>query len=205
MSGPFRDDELAGLDAAPQTLDIAGRRVRIPAPADTLNYLSRHFQRHLFEASSSRPLPLKWIADILSLVERHAPEPGWTDRLRRDKALLQRLQVFYGLTPLPERLVGIVPVRPAAPPAGLNLYPGGWPRQDRRALQNVGLPRFLLLTLAAPSSWWLRLHYGISQRSCWWYGAVVHPVYVLRLIARGLVRRMLRGTGSLLRGVSGRV
>jgi hypothetical protein len=204
MRGPFRDDELAGLDAAPQTLDIGGRGVRLPAPADTLNYLSRHFQRHLFEASSNRPLPLKWIADILSLVERHAPEPGWTDHLRRDPALMQRLDVFYSLTPLPERLVGIIPVEPAAPPAGLNRYPGGWPRQNRRALPNVGLPRFLLLTLTAPSSWWLRLHYGIGQRSCWWYGAAIHPFFVLRLASRGLIRRILRRLQRLLQGTRGR-
>jgi hypothetical protein len=204
MSGPFRDAELAGLDAAPQTLEIGGRRVRLPAPADTLNYLSRHFQRHLFEASSNRPLPLKWVADILSLVERHAPEPGWTDHLRRDPALMQRLEVFYSLTPHPQRLDGIIPVRGAAPPAGLNRYPGGWPREHYRPHPQERRLRFVMRTFAAPSPWWLRLHYGISQQSCWCYGAVVHPLFVLRLASRGLIRRILRGLRRLPQGARGR-
>jgi hypothetical protein len=192
LTGPSRDHELAGLDAAPQSLDIDGRRVLIPAPGDTLDYLSRHFQRHLFEASTSRPLPLKWVADILSLVERHALDPGWADRLRGDRILMRRLEVFYGFTPVPKELAGIIPVGPAAPPSGVNRYPGGWPRQNRRSPPHVGPVKFLLSSLARPSSWWLRLHYGIGERSCWWYAAVIHPLFVLRLASRGLLRRILR-------------
>jgi hypothetical protein len=194
LSGPFRDDELAGLGAAPQSLVVSGRELRMPAPAEALGYLSRHFQRHLFEASANRPLPLKWVADIISLVERHAAEPGWSERLRDDRILMQRLEVFYSLTPLPQELARIIPIRPSAPPSGVNRYPGGWPRQHRRSVPHVGPIRFLLSSLAPPSSWWLRLHYGISQRSCWWHAAVIHPAFVLRLASRGLLRRILRRT-----------
>jgi len=155
----MRDIELAGLDAAPQSLDIDGRRVLIPAPGETLDYLSRHFQRHLFEASTSRPLPLKWVADILSLVERHAPDPGWADRLRGDRILMRRLEVFYGFTPVPKEMAGIIPVRPGAPPqASIAIRAAGPVRtatrfrmSDREVPAVFTGPAFLMV--AAPSLW----------------------------------------------------
>lgn len=203
LYGPMRDAELAGLYAAPQSLEISGRQVLVPAPAAAFDYLLRHFQRHLFEASSGRPLPLKWVADILSIVERHAAEPAWSERLRHDKPLRERLQVLYSLTPLPAHLAQLFQVHADPPPAGVNRYPGGWPRDTYRRRSQEGLLHFILQTWAVPSAWWLRLHYGISQRACWWYGAVVHPLFVLGLMARGLARRLRRGAWQLLRSAPG--
>src|SRR5574340_486961 len=197
--GPIRDAELAGLDRADHAVSIDGRLVHVPSPGDTLSYLSRHFARHLFEASTSRPLPLKWVADILALVERHAAQPGWADRLRTDAALMERLRVFYSLTPVPEELSGIIPLRAEAPPAGLNVYPGGWPRERYGAAAGEGFVRYVLSTFSAPSPWWLRLHYGIRELSCRWYAALLHPLYVLQLIARGLIRRAWHGARHVLR------
>jgi hypothetical protein len=204
LYGPMRDGDLAGLNAAPHPIEISGRQVLVPAPAAMLDYLQRHFRRHLFEASSSSPLPLKWVADILSLVERHAAEPAWSQRLRHDRPLRERLQIFYSLTPLPAHLAHLIPVSAAPPPAGLNRYPGGWPRSIHRPGPQEGLLHFVRETWAVPSAWWLRLHYGISQRACWWYGAVVHPLFVLGLMARGQARRLRRGAWQLLRRASHR-
>lgn len=174
----LRDNEFSGFDSPPQALQIEGGRVLIPAPMDHLAYLSRHFTRHLFEARTDKPLQLKWIADTLSLVERHAENMDWS----RHTKLLQRLDVFYSLTPLPESLRSAIPIAQSPIPAGVDQYPQGWPQEKFEHSRQVGLGNFIAQTFRSPSEWWLRLFYGIRPGSRFWYGQVVHRARVLGLL-----------------------
>jgi hypothetical protein len=182
----LHDEEFAGLDLPPQAIQIEGNTVFIPAPLDSLNYLSRHFTRHLFEARTEKPLQLKWIADIISLVECHAETIDWSHQAK----LIQRLDVFYSLTPLPEKFMDVIPVRPGRAPAGVNQYPQGWPQEKFERSQQVGLGRFIAQTFRSPSEWWLRLYYGIRPGSRVWYGQVVQRARVLRLLFGLLIRKV---------------
>lgn len=178
------DDEFAGFASPPQAIQVEGSTVLIPAPMDNLDYLTRHFVRHLFEARTDKPLPLKWVSDILSLAERHAKSIDWS----RHTQLLQRLDVFYSLTPLPETLRGIIPIEPGQPPAGVDRYPQGWPQEKFERSRWVGLGNFITQTFRSPSEWWLRLYYGIRPGATGWYGQVVHRVRILGRLARLLAR-----------------
>jgi len=179
-----RDDEFAGFTSPPQRIQVEGGTVLIPAPMDNLDYLTRHFTRHLFEARTDKPLQLKWIADILSLVEQHAESIDWSQY----KKLLQRLDVFYSLTPLPEPLHGVIPLAQNPTPAGVNQYQQGWPQEKFERSRKVGLGNFVVQTFRSPSEWWLRLYYGIRPGSTGWYGQVVHRVRLLGLMIRRLAR-----------------
>ncbi|MBI5296535.1 MAG: nucleotidyltransferase family protein [Chloroflexi bacterium] len=182
-----RDDEFAGFDSPPQAIQIEGGMVLIPAPMDTLAYLSRHFTRHLFEARTDKPLKLKWSADLLSLVECRTLSIDWSQQTK----LLQRLDVFYSLTPLPESLRSAIPIARSPIPAGVNQYPQGWPQEKFERSRQVGLGRFVAQTFRPPSEWWLRLYYGIRRGSRAWYGQVAHRARVLRLLLGLPIRKII--------------
>lgn len=181
------DDEFAGFDSPPQAIQIEGGTVIVPVPMDNLAYLSRHFTRHLFEARADKPLKLKWSADILSLVECRALSIDWSQQAQ----LLQRLDVFYSLTPLPESLRSAIPIARSPIPAGVNQYPQGWPQEKFERSRQVGLGRFIAQTFRPPSEWWLRLYYGIRPGSRAWYGQVAHRARVLRLLLGLPIRKII--------------
>lgn len=146
------DDEFTGFDAPPCPLLIEKSSVYMPDYPDNLTYLSKHFTRHLFSATADKPLPLKWMADIVSLVERHAQRLDWEQLHRRAPLFMNHLVVFYSLTPMPEHLQKIIPVQPGLPPRGLNQYPQGWPAQSFFRKQ-VSFWRYLWHTFTPPSDW----------------------------------------------------
>jgi hypothetical protein len=183
------DNEFTGFDSLPHSLAIGEGLVYAPDPMDTLRYLFRHFARHHFAATASKPLQLKWVADIISLVERHAETMDWAYLRRHDPSILNCLEVFYSLTPLPERHVNSIPVRQSLPPAGINQYPKGWPQQNFSQWKRVGFLRFAWQTLTPPSNWWLRLCYGIGERSVFWYGQVIHRLQIFRIAFRVIRKR----------------
>jgi len=193
------DDEFMGFDAQPQPVKIGESIVHVPDPIDTLHYLFRHLTRHLFVATASNPLPLKWIADVISLVEHHAETMDWVALRKQDPALLKRLEVLYSLTPLPEHLVNIIPIRQIAPPEGVGQYPQGWPQQVYPEWKKVGFlyymrrtlasPTYIRHTLSTPSKWWLRLYYGLDDDSTFWHGQVIYRLQVLQMIPWKLLHR----------------
>jgi len=184
------DDELTGFEDLPQELTINGCVVYTPSPMDTLRYVERHMVRHLFEARADKPLPLKWSADIVSLVECHAEEIDWPELQRNNPAFLNRLGVIYSLTPLPEKCDGVIPVKKSEPPAGWNQYPAGWPQQAFPNWKRVGFWRFIRLTFQSPSEWWLRLYYGIDEKMVFWSGQVAYRLRVFWLMVWGVLRRV---------------
>lgn len=185
-----RDDEFKGLNEPQQELVIKDCTVYIPSIMDVLHYLMRHMIRHLFPAHPGKPLPLKWCADILSLVEQHAKVIDWVKIRQTQPAFLNRLALLYSFTPLPAKYEEIIPIKKINPPTGVNQYLHGWPCQafSRR---RVSLWQFTRLTFQAPSAWWLYLYYGIEEREIFWYGQVVHRLQILRLLVWAILRRKL--------------
>ena len=189
------DDEFTGFNAPPHSTAMGEVMISVPDPMDTLRYLIRHFTRHLFVSTHANPMPLKWIADVVSLVERRAETIDWA----QEPALLNRLEVIYSLTPLPERLASIIPVRQIEPPDGVGQYPQGWPQQVYPEWKRMGFlyylrrtaasPTYIRHTFSAPSNWWLRLYYGINADSVFWYGQVVYRLQVLKMIPWKLLHR----------------
>ena len=192
----LRDDEVADFRQPPQTLTVNGCTVYAPSPMDNLHYLMRHMVRHLFLAHEGKPLPLKWTADIISLVEYHVNEIDWSDIQRKDPAFLRRLSMLYSLSPLPTKYESVIPIKEIAPPGGVNQYPNGWPQQAISQWKKVGFWRFLQRTFQIPSAWWLRLFYGIDERSVFWYGQVAYRLRLLRLMLGGILRRNVFNEGK---------
>jgi len=184
------DNELTGFDEPPQVLMINDCPVYTPSPMDTLRYVERHMVRHLFESRTDKPLPLKWSADIISMVEYHAEEIDWVEIQRDKTAFLNRLAVLYSLTPLPEKYKNVIPVNMNEPPTGVNQYPAGWPQQAFHNWKQVGSWRFIWFTFKPPSAWWLRLYYGTNEGSEFWYGQVVYRLRVLRVMLWGVLRHI---------------
>jgi len=176
-----RDDEFIGFDSPPEAVRLDEGTFPAPPPLETLLYLSRHLGRHLFETTAERPLQLKWTADIISLVERHAASLDWESLRQTHPELLTRLELFYSLTPIPPTLSGVLPIRRISPPADCNQYSSGWPHHKISQWKRFGFWRFLRQTFSPPSVWWLRLTYGIEERPAFWYGRVVYPLQVIRL------------------------
>lgn len=184
------DNEFKGFDAPPHALVIDDSTVYVPASMDILCYLSRHLTRHLFAATAAKPLPLKWSADIISIVERSTESIDWAYLKQFHPDILKRLEVFYSLTPMPESLAKIIPIRQIPPPDGLNQYPTGWPGQAFSQWRRVGFSRLLRQTFAQPPNWWLRLYYGIGERSVLWYGQVIYRLQILRRMFQVLMQKI---------------
>jgi len=176
------DDEFIGFDSAPAPVSLDEGIFYAPTPLETLLYLSRHLARHMLDVTAEHPLQLKWVADILGLVERHAEEIDWAWLKRSHPDIIHRLEIFYSLTPLPERYANIIPIRKIPPLEDFNQYPKGWPQNKISHWKRVGFWRFLWHTFTPPSNWWLCLYYGIEERSAFWYGRVIYRMQVLALM-----------------------
>ena len=191
LSGePSVDNEFKGFGAPPNTLLIDGQTIYVPPLMDTLRYLTRHLSKHLFGATDTKPLQLKWVADLISLLERHVDSIDWVYLQQNHPDILKRLEVFYSLTPLPERFADIMPVRQIPPPQGLNRYPQGWPKQAFSQSKQTGFLRFLAKTFSRPSAWWLCLYYGIDAQSVFWYGQVIYRLQIQRRMLRVLFNKL---------------
>ncbi|MBI4761436.1 MAG: nucleotidyltransferase domain-containing protein [Chloroflexota bacterium] len=181
-------EEFKNLDAA-HPLASVGNAIYISTPLNTLRYLSRHLRRHLFAATEAKPLPLKWMADMVSLVEQNAEILDWASLQRFDSVLLNQLEVFYNLTPLPAHLKVVIPLRQSSSPQGVNQYPCGWPQHSFSDWRHVGVFEFLRRTFSSPSEWWLRLYYGIGGGKMVWYGRIIYPLQIIKRILLILLQR----------------
>ncbi|MBI1795075.1 MAG: nucleotidyltransferase family protein [Chloroflexi bacterium] len=188
--GNSPDPEFNGFHAPPQILIINKNIVYTSTFMETLHYLSRHLEKHLFIGNSNKPAQLKWTADIISLVEYHAEEIDWTHLQQQHPDILNRLDVLYNLTPLPEHLKKIIPLRPVTNLSGLNQYPPGWPHQSIQQWKQVGFLRFIWQVFIPPADWWLRLNYGINERSLFWYRHIVYRMQICKAIFQALIHKV---------------
>lgn len=185
------DDEFSDFHSEPHVVKVGNGVIYVPAPLDTLNYLFKHLLRHMFVSTDESPLPLRWIADVVSLVEYHAESINWKAVFEQDPALKHRLEIIYSLTPFPEHLAKFIPIEKILVPKGVNRYPQGWPQQVypewKRAgmwvyfTKTLGSPKYIRDTLSAPSEWWLRLQYGVRREPTFWCGQIRYRIQVLRM------------------------
>jgi hypothetical protein len=186
--GNIADIEFADLHEKPQKISINGVSILAPGVNDMLLFLSKHFAKHLFTGSPHDPAQLKWVADIISLVERHASEIDWGSLQQDHPDLIGRLELFYSLTPIPVHLANMIPVQRVYMPAALGQYPPGWPHQKISEWKHVGLPKFLYLAFFfSPAEWWTRLYYGISTGNIFWHRHLIYRKDVFKAASRTLL------------------
>ncbi len=178
--GNIADLEFADFHEAPVNIKINKSTVLTPGHMDTLLFLSRHFAKHLFAGNPAEPAQLKWVADIISLVEHHAKEIDWTALKINHPEVFQRIELFYSLTPMPKHLVKLIPVQQCAVPNALGQYPPGWPHQKIRELKRVGFISFFYKMLFPPAEWWTRLYYGIRTKNIFWHQHFVYRKDILK-------------------------
>ncbi|MDW8276542.1 MAG: nucleotidyltransferase family protein [Anaerolineales bacterium] len=189
-SEPSPDDEFRDLHEAPQQIRILNRQVLTSSPLDTLLYLMRHLVIHLFLARTNRPIALKWIADIISLIEAQVDAVDWSALDRRDPLFRRRLAVLYSLTPACEKVRARLHLESPAPMGKLGTYPEGWPQWPFPNWREVGFWRYVWMTFAPAPEWWLRLGYGIDKGSTMWHAHVVYRAHLLRRMGWALARRL---------------
>ena len=187
-----QDDEFECFNKLSHSISIENKMVRVPDAMDTLEFLYRHFRRHLLLATVEKPIQLKWMADIVTVVEHHSTEMDWQTVKENNPALVRYLEFFYSLSPLPENLRDSIPVRQMPVPLGFSKYPQGWPQYKLRDWKQYGLFRFVWLTFARPPDWWLSLYYGIDEQYYFLYGQVIYRLQVLSMIFWTLAGRFFK-------------
>jgi len=187
-----QDDEFECINHPAHTISIAGSQVYVPDAMDMLEYLYRHFKRHLFLATIEQPIQLKWVADMVSIIEHHCSDMDWQAVKDHNPALIRYLEIFYSLSPMPEHLRDSIPIRQIPIPSGVSQYNQGWPQYKLMSWKWYGPFRFLQLTFAHPSDWWLSLYYGIDKEYFFLYGRVIYRLQVLSMMFWAVVSRLLK-------------
>lgn len=191
---PFRNtpfDEFVRLDGQPVQITIDRQTIYAPAVMDNFYYLWAHLLKHLLIRPPARKvLQLKWVADIINVVEQSVDEIDWAYLYRARPDIMRRLEILYSLTPAPERVQKVMSIKQISPLEGANQYPQGWPSiyvpQKKEELWH-----WLRQTFTAPSTWWLRLYYGIPERSVTLYGQVIYRVQILSMMIWKLIKKLV--------------
>ncbi|MEA3351187.1 MAG: nucleotidyltransferase family protein [Chloroflexota bacterium] len=150
-------------------------------PAYTLSHadLLAHTYSHMVGAPF-QSFRLIWIADMVSLVERFGDELDWDQLPLR---VYNALATINWLTPfrLPrsERVYLTAPTLPYQKAAQLR----GWPFNVTPA-QNESEYASNIPKAFRPSSWWLRLYYGLEPDHPLVWACVQHPFRLLWWVAR---------------------
>ncbi len=178
--------ELDDLVVSPLAFALEGQT------AYTLPYeeMLWHLCQHLMLIA--QPFRLIWLADIVGLAERFAPEIDWGRVERQYPLVLSTLSLFHFMTPLSERLRRTAPLKIGRAPQGIGLEFQGWPRtsirQQRAAGKGYGR---ILADTFFPAEWWLRLYYGLgSARPLFWSRWLRHPLHILSWVRRLLLERL---------------
>ncbi len=170
--------EQSGMIAATITAHTLGYE-------DTLQHLCRHLASHVNVWDFCR---LIWVADVVSLAERFAPEIDWERVRRQCPQVLDMLSLFHFMTPLSDELLSQSGVKIGRAPEGIGIEYQGWPRPSAERRQGW---RRVLHDTFLPSEWWLRLRYKLgSARPLFWSRWVRHPLYVLGHVARAVLERL---------------
>lgn len=151
-----------------------------------------HLCQHL--TLIGQPFRLIWLADIVGMAERFAPEIDWRRVERNYPQVLSALSLFHFITPLSEQLRRAAGLKIGPVPAGIGQEFRGWPTRSIRQLRapGKGYGRILRDTFW-PAEWWLRLYYGLgSARPLFWHRWLVHPLRVLGWVRQLMAQRLGR-------------
>ncbi len=180
-------DQGAGMTAAPRPLALAGQTAHTLSCEDMLGHLCQHLASHVNAWESGR---LIWMADVVSLAERFAPEIDWELVRRQSPFVLDTLSLLHCSTPLSEQLLSRAGVRVGPAPQGIGVIYQGWPQAVDWRARGVG---GVLNDTFFPSEWWLRLRYMLGSARPLrfaWHRWLRHPLYILGHVARALLERL---------------
>ena len=166
-------DELVG---APLVAFALGELTAYTLPHEEMLW---HLCQHL--TIIGQPFRLIWLADIVGLAERFAPEIDWRRVQRNYPDVLSALSLFHYITPLSAQLRQVAALKNGPVPAGIGQEFQGWPARSIRQQRTRGKSYGRILgDTFWPAEWWLRLYYGLgSFRPLFWYRWLIHPLRVL--------------------------
>ena len=137
--------------------------------------------RHLFHHMSepAERLKLVWCVDIVFYASHHEQEIDWPALKKNYPQVINALRLVDYIIPLPKNLRPHVPLNHNPMPAGtgVSILPLSTILQEP-VKQKVK-------DLFFPSSWWLRLYYGVSpDKSLIFTRLISHPLQVLHWVFR---------------------
>ncbi len=150
--------------------------------AETLGHelMLWHIYCHSFAYPSiTQLIRLIWVADFVSLVEKHVEEIDWDMVKSSYPQVWHVLPVFHSLTPWSERVIERLEIEIEPPPKGIGISFQGWPNSSLAEQRQKGIVRFLRDTFW-PSEWWTWLYYGVNHRNVkwWWIRFLRHPLHI---------------------------
>jgi hypothetical protein len=183
-----RSPDFDSLWSTKTYFDLDGREAYTLAPVEMLWHIYRHsFGFPLI----SEPMRLIWVADFVSLVEKCLEQIDWADLRRRYPQLWNILPLFHSMTPWSERVQERLQLALEPVPQGAGENFQGWPTASLATQRaNKGWLSMLRDTFW-PSSWWMRLYYGLDGRGStwWWHRVVRHPLHILGWVGRWIQDR----------------
>ncbi|NOY99819.1 MAG: nucleotidyltransferase family protein [Chloroflexi bacterium] len=165
----------------------------IPATALSYENMLAHSYHHMTDASV-QSFRLIWIADMISLVESHGKELDWSKlppHIYNALNVINWLTPFNGIAKKERKTLSIAPNLPFENSNQLC----GWPfsvipsQSETEHLQNA--PQAF-----RPSTWWLRLYFGLSPNQILLWKRVLYPLHlfwgILRIRGKRHVVRQIR-------------
>ena len=139
----------------------------------------RHLYHHMSEPASR--LKLIWCADIMFYASHFEPEIDWPSLTRNYPKVINALRLVDYIIPVPNNLRAHVPRNQGPVPSGTgkNILPLSTILKEpvRQEIRD----------LLFPSSWWLKLYYGISpDKNLFFTRLVRHPLQILSWVTRRL-------------------
>ena len=137
----------------------------------------RHLFHHMSEPAAK--LKLVWCVDIMFYASHFENQINWPELERDYPEVTNALRLVDYLIPVPKNLRQHVPLnhRPVPDGAGLSILPLSTILR-KPVKQEIN-------DLFFPSSWWLRLYYGVSPDSSLVFTRLIrHPLQILKWITR---------------------
>lgn len=165
--------------------DLEGESVQFNVngvPARTLGHedMLWHIYRHSFALPLiEKPIRLIWVADFVSLVEKHIESIDWLNVKREYPKVWHVLPVFHFLTPWSDKVIKSLELEITRPPQGIGQSFQGWPHSSLAQQRQKGVWRLLADTFW-PSEWWTQLYYGTNRQSVAWWRTRLwgHPLHI---------------------------
>jgi hypothetical protein len=186
--------KLEDLHCTPLQFQLSeGMQADTLSPADMLFHLCRHsfFDNHALE-----PLCMIWVADILNLAEKFVHEIDWAAVQLHYPLVPHTLSCLHEIRPLSESLI-----QSANLTIKTNRHKSihsylGWPGVPMAGEKQAGVFHWLHETLF-PSTWWLRLRYGVRRTTPMWLCWINHLIILCGEAWRRGLLRIRRFAGRL--------
>lgn len=162
----------------------------VGVPTYTLSFedMLWHIYRHSFACPLLvEPIRLIWVADFISIVEKHVNEINWAKIKANYPAVWNILPLFHYLSPWSRKVIKDLALQVYRPPDEIGQVFEGWPRSSIAEQRKKGVLQMLSDTFW-PSEWWTLLYYGVNRRSLawWWTRLIRHPLHIWQWVLQYL-------------------